>query len=240
MSARRRRLCRCDALMPSHSYDVLIRLAPQIPAEMVERAAQWTSDSVPGPVAPAASVILLRDGQAGLETYLLHRHARMAFAPSMVVFPGGRVDPADASGGRDAILRCALRETAEETGVVLAEEDLRPWAHWITPEIEPRRYDTRFFIAALPADQVASDISGETDRAEWTTPNDALAAERSGEMRMLPPTMSILIELADLSTMAEVINHATGRRIEPVVPKLVRSKSGWEFRYPQTRPDTSA
>ena len=129
MSARRRRLCRCDALMPSHSYDVLIRLAPQIPAEMVERAAQWTSASVPGPVAPAASVILLRDGQAGLETYLLHRHARMAFAPSMVVFPGGRVDPADESGGRDPILRCALRETAEETGVVLAEADLRPWAH---------------------------------------------------------------------------------------------------------------
>ena len=164
----------------------------------------------------------------------------MAFAPSMVVFPGGRVDPADESGGRDPILRCALRETAEETGVVLAEADLRPWAHWITPEIEPRRYDTRFFIAALPADQEASDISGETDRAEWTTPHDALTAERSGEIRMLPPTMSILIELADLSTVAEVINHATGRRIEPVVPKLMRSESGWEFRYPQTRPDTSA
>jgi 8-oxo-dGTP pyrophosphatase MutT (NUDIX family) len=225
--------------MPSHSYDVLIRLAPQIPAEMLERAAQWTSDSVPGPVAPAASVILLRDGKDGLETYLLHRHARMAFAPSMVVFPGGRVDPADATGGRDPILRCALRETAEETGVVLAEADLRPWAHWITPEIEPRRYDTKFFIAALPADQEASDISGETDRAEWTTPVAALAAERSGEIRMLPPTMSILLELADLSTVAEVINHATGRRIEPVVPKLVRSASGWEFRYTQTRPDTS-
>ena len=222
--------------MPSHSYDVLIRLGPHVPAGMVERAAQWTSDSVPGPVAPAASVILLRDGKTGLETYLLHRHARMAFAPSMVVFPGGRVDPADATGGRDPILRCALRETAEETGVVLAEADLRPWAHWITPEIEPRRYDTRFFIAALPADQKASDISGETDRAEWTTPDDALAAERSGEIRMLPPTMSILIELADLPTVAEVINDATGRQIEPVLPILVKTEGGWEFRYPQVRP----
>jgi 8-oxo-dGTP pyrophosphatase MutT (NUDIX family) len=227
--------------MPSHSYDVLIRLAPQIPAEMVERATRWTADSVPSPAAPAASVILLRDAQAGLDTYLLHRHAGMAFAPSMVVFPGGRVDPADASGGHDPIHRCALRETAEETGVVLADADLRPWAHWITPEIEPRRYDTTFFVAAMPDDQEASDISGETDRAEWTTPRDALAAERSGRLRMLPPTMSILMELADLSTVAEVINHAIGRQIEPVLPILVKSDSGWEFRYPQARPhETSA
>ena len=84
---------------------------------MVERAARWTRDSVPSIAALAASVILLRDGQAGLETYLLHRHARMAFAPSMVVFPGGRVDEVDASDGDDPIRRCALRETSEETGV---------------------------------------------------------------------------------------------------------------------------
>jgi 8-oxo-dGTP pyrophosphatase MutT (NUDIX family) len=238
VSARRRRLYRCDlSPMPSHSFDVLIRLAPQMPAEMVERAALWTSDSVPSPTAPAASVILLRDGHVGLETYLLHRHARMAFAPSMVVFPGGRVDPADASGGRDPIRRCALRETAEETGVVLVEADLRPWAHWITPEIEPRRYDTTFFVAAMPADQEASDISGETDRAEWTPPRDALAAERSGDIRMLPPTMSILIELADLPTVAAVIDQATDRQIEPVLPRLVRSgSSGWEFCYPRAGP----
>ena len=87
--------------MPSHSDDVLIRLAPEVPAAMVERAKRWTPDSVPSVAAPAASVILLRDGQAGLETYLLHRHARMAFAPSMVVFPGGRVDATDTSGEAD-------------------------------------------------------------------------------------------------------------------------------------------
>ena len=85
---------------------------------------------------------------------MLHRHARMPFAPSMVVFPGGRVDPADDDlirSSADPIRRCAIRETTEETGVVLAETDLHPWAHWITPEIEPRRYDTWFFVAAMPA-----------------------------------------------------------------------------------------
>ena len=79
----------------------------------------------------------------------------------MVVFPGGRVDAVDISSEGDPIRRCALRETSEETGVVLTETDLHPWAHWITPEIEPRRYDTTFFVAAVPDDQQAADISGE-------------------------------------------------------------------------------
>jgi 8-oxo-dGTP pyrophosphatase MutT (NUDIX family) len=237
VSARRRRLCRCELfLMPSHSYDVLIRLPHRVPAGVVERAALWTPDSVPSAAIPAASVILLRDGQAGLETYLLHRHARMAFAPAMVVFPGGRVDSADAFGDRDHFRSCAIRETAEETGVALVEADLHPWAHWITPEIEPRRYDTKFFVATMPAGQEASDISGETDHAEWSTPAEALVAERAGQIRMLPPTMSILIELADLPTAAGVINNATDRQIEPVLPILVRTGSGWVFRYPQRHP----
>jgi 8-oxo-dGTP pyrophosphatase MutT (NUDIX family) len=218
--------------MQSHSHDVLIRLRPDVPADMIERAAGWNADSVPSVAAAAGSVVLLRDGQLGLETYLLHRHARMPFAPSMVVFPGGRVDPSDASSGGDPVRRCAVRETAEETGVVIEEADLHPWAHWITPEIEPRRYDTAFFVAALPAGQEAVDISGETDRAEWSTPGEALAAERSGRMRLLPPTISILIELANLATVAAVIDHATGRRIEPVLPTLVETERGWEFRYP--------
>jgi 8-oxo-dGTP pyrophosphatase MutT (NUDIX family) len=222
--------------MPTHSHDVLIRLAPEVPAAMLERAAQWTRDSVPSLPAAAASVILLRDGPSGIETYLLHRHARMAFAPSMVVFPGGRVDAVDTSGEGDPIRRCALRETSEETGVVLTERDLHPWAHWITPEIEPRRYDTTFFVAATPDDQEAADISGETDHADWSTPGEALAAQRTGRISMLPPTMSILIELADLATVADVINQTIDRTIEPVLPQLVETESGWQFRYPRAGP----
>jgi 8-oxo-dGTP pyrophosphatase MutT (NUDIX family) len=227
--------------MPTHSYDVLIRLAPEVPAAMLERAARWTRDSLPSLAAPAASVILLRNGPSGLETYLLHRHARMAFAPSMVVFPGGRVDAVDTSCEGDPIRRCALRETSEETGVVLTETDLHPWAHWITPEIEPRRYDTTFFVAAMPDDQEAADISGETDHADWSTPREALAAQRSGRISMLPPTMSILIELADLATVSDVINQTIDRTIEPVLPQLVETESGWQFRYPRAGPpETSA
>ncbi|MGH3339456.1 MAG: NUDIX hydrolase, partial [Propionibacteriaceae bacterium] len=223
------------------SYDVLARLSPEVPPAMLERAAGWTRDSVPSLAAAAASVILLRDGSSGLETYLLHRHARMAFAPSMVVFPGGRVDAVDAFAEGDPIRRCALRETSEETGVVLTQTDLHPWAHWITPEIEPRRYDTTFFVAAMPDDQEAADISGETDHADWSTPGEALAARHSGRISMLPPTMSILIELADLGTVINVINQTIDRKIEPVLPQLVETESGWQFRYPRAGPpETSA
>ncbi|HEV2930909.1 MAG TPA: hypothetical protein VGW74_19680, partial [Propionibacteriaceae bacterium] len=84
--------------MPSHSLDVLARLAPRVPDRIVERVAAWTAGSVAADPRTAASVVLLRAAGAGVETYLLHRHARMAFAASMVVFPGGGLDPADRAG----------------------------------------------------------------------------------------------------------------------------------------------
>lgn len=210
---------------------------------MAELAARRPADAMPSVAVPAASVALLRDREIGLETYLLHRHARMPFAPSTVVFPGGRVDPADHDDpdpiGPNSIRRCAIRETAEETGVVLAEVDLHPWAHWITPEIEPRRYDTWFFAAVMPADLEAADISGETERAEWSTPREAIAAERSGVIRLMPPTMSILIELADLGSVEAVIKHARDRQIEEVLPSVVETPQGWQFRYPRVAAGSS-
>jgi len=229
--------------MPSHSFDVLSGFTPEVPADMVESAARWRPEDLPSAAALAASVVLLRDSKDGLATYLLHRHAQMLFAPSTVVFPGGRVDPVDYGGSNpirpNPIQRCALRETAEETGSFLTEPDLHPWAHWITPEVEPRRYDTWFFVAAIPDDREAADISGETDRAEWSSPQDALAAERSGMIKLLPPTMSILIELADLASVDNVIKHAKDRVIEPVLPSVVETSHGWQFRYPRLPADSS-
>jgi 8-oxo-dGTP pyrophosphatase MutT (NUDIX family) len=187
--------------------------------------------------AMAASVVLLRDGSNGLETYLLHRHSRMPFAASMVVFPGGRVDAAD--GRSEPWRECAVREAKEETGVTLRSGDLLPWAHWITPEIEPRRYDTYFYVAALPPGQEARDISGETDRANWSTVETALAGYRTGSLALMAPTLSILLELADLPDLASVWERAAGRVIEPVLPTLVQTHTGWYFGYPGRMPDRS-
>jgi glyoxylase-like metal-dependent hydrolase (beta-lactamase superfamily II)/8-oxo-dGTP pyrophosphatase MutT (NUDIX family) len=220
--------------VPSHSWDVLARLSLAVPARLValaeERREAGSEATAP---ALSASVILVRDGPAGLQTYLLHRHARMPFAASMVVFPGGRVDSTDGADGTDPLRACAVRETLEETGVRLREGDLVPWAHWITPEIEQRRYDTFFFVAALPAGQVASDISGETDSADWEAPRSALAAAERGDISLMPPTMSILLELSDVDGVAGLKAAAKDRAIEPVLPRLVRTDDGWTFAYPR-------
>lgn len=217
--------------MPTNSADILRRIAPEVPPTLAGRADAWDPESLPADPARAASVILLRDSVGGLETYLLHRHARMAFAASMVVFPGGRMDPVDEAAA-DAWLACAVRETLEETGVIVDPTALHDWAEWTTPELEPRRYRTRFYVAALPADQEATDISGETDQAAWSTPRAALAAAQAGTLALMPPTLSILLELAELGTWADVLAAAEDRIVTPVLPTLERGSDGWRFRYP--------
>lgn len=225
--------------MPTHSADVLRHFAPSVPDALIARVEAWGRGSEPVAAQPAASVILLReagDGQTGselrgLETYLLHRHARMAFAPSMAVFPGGRMDPVDRAVA-DPWRACAVRETREETGVELTPGKLMPWAEWTTPEFEPRRYETRFYVAALPEGQEAVDVSGETDRADWVTPAEALVGAGAGTLALMPPTQSILLELADLGSLAAVIVAAQGRTVVSILPELVRHGDGWRFVYP--------
>ena len=221
--------------MPSHSLNILTKLVPPVPLAMARRAETWTPDQPVVSPTRAASVILLRERNDGLETYLLHRHARMAFAASTVVFPGGKVDPIDEEPGQDPLRACAVRETEEETGVALQPGDLKGWAHWITPQVEPRRYDTWFFVARLPEGQDAQDLSGETDRAGWEHPSAAVETAEGGEIALMPPTLSILVELAEAETLAGVLRLAEGRIVAPVLPVLVRQRSGWAFRYP--RPD---
>ncbi|MEW2359142.1 NUDIX hydrolase [Spirillospora sp. NPDC029432] len=127
----------------------------------------------------------------------------------------------------------------ERRGLVLRSDLLRPWAHWITPAIEPKRYDTRFFVAGMPAGQRARDVSTEADRVAWVRPAEAVERARAGDWFMLPPTLATLAELAEFGTVAEVL--AAPREIvvnEPQaeivdgVPYLVLPK-GTEQYYPQ-------
>ena len=216
----------------SHSLDVLASLDPVVPATLAEMAAGWDPAQTPAAPRSAASVVLCRDGVAGLETYLLHRHARMAFAASMVVFPGGGVDPADRVAP-DLRLACAIRETREETGVDLVAADLVRWAHWITPVVQPLRYDTFFYLAGLPAGQEASDRSTETERAGWATPSAAVVAYGAGDLAMMPPTLSILTELVHVRSVSDALELARGRVIQTVLPEVVRDGDGWRYRYPR-------
>src|SRR4051795_4510219 len=233
----------------------------------------------------ASTVLLLRDRPEGMQSYLLRRTRTMAFAAGMYVFPGGSVDPRDETLSDDAwagpppaawasllsadegltkaLVCAAVRETFEESGVLLAgagpddvvadttgadwESDraalvdhslsfaamldrrglvlradlLRPWAHWITPEVEPKRFDTRFFVAALPEGQAAEHFRGESDASEWVAPRVAVERHASGELGMLPPTVFTLAELTSYSSVDSVLAAANERDIQPVLPKIV-------------------
>ncbi|MBW4703480.1 NUDIX domain-containing protein [Micromonospora sp. RL09-050-HVF-A] len=83
-----------------------------------------------------------------------------------------------------------------ERQLTLRSDLLLPWSRWITPEFEPRRFDTYFFVALLPEGQRTRDVSGEADHTMWVRPADALARARAGELTMLPPTLVTLAEVA--------------------------------------------
>jgi 8-oxo-dGTP pyrophosphatase MutT (NUDIX family) len=103
-------------------------------------------------------------------------------------------------------------------GLVLRSDLLRPWARWITPVTEERRYDTRFFAAALPAGQRARDVSGEADDAAWVEPAGALTAARRKEIFMLPPTAVTLGELDACGHLSAAL--AARRRITALIPEV--------------------
>ena len=106
-------------------------------------------------------------------------------------------------------------------GLTLRSDLLLPWTRWITPEFEPRRFDTYFFVALLPEGQRTRDVSGEADHTLWLRPADALARAEAGELTMLPPTMVTLGEMAAAGDLAGVARAAAEREPgTPIVPHI--------------------
>lgn len=280
-----------------------------VPEWLAEHARQFYADGrQPARPRRAATVLLLRDADPGIEVYLIRRAASMAFASGMYAFPGGSVDPRDEShqvawagpppaewavrlGLEDqaaarSMVCAAVRETFEESGVLLAGSDaagadppapamgdrdtvigdvsgseweqarqalvdrklafsdfltrrglalrsdlLAAWARWITPEFEPRRYDTGFFLAALPEAQRTRDVGGEAEGVVWVRPADAVARARRGEMAMLPPTVVTLSELAEQTSVATALRAAAGRDLRPVTPRMVFGDGGAQLTW---------
>nr|WP_211351991.1 NUDIX hydrolase [Haloactinospora alba] len=105
-----------------------------------------------------------------------------------------------------------------DRGLVVRGDLLRSWARWITPRTEPRRYDTRFFAAALPAGCATRDVGGEADRVAWMPPAEAVERWRAGELSMLPPTVAVCGELAAHGSVRAIL-HAR-RDVRPIEPEL--------------------
>ena len=264
----------------------LDRLGERLAARLADLEAGRVT---PAPPRDAATVMVLRTSGPEIQVLMLRRTAAMKFAPGAYVFPGGSVDPADYGaelgwqgpspaefGARlgasaevaRALVCAAVRETFEESGVLLAGEPGRdpasplavpsgpaweadrmamvagtltlagllarrglvlradllvPWARWITPEAEPRRFDARFFAAALPDGQEAVGHEAEADHVAWLRPADAIGAARAGEIALLPPTATTLSEFESAVASGAGLAGILGlqRVIEPVQPRLV-------------------
>ena len=229
---------------------------------------------------PAATIALVRDRAGAVEVFLVRRHARSGFMANAYVFPGGRVDTADASpelltrlgakasvvtarmeGAEDPVdakahLVAAVRETFEEAGFLLAtrasgeavspqqswqhalnagertfesiciDEDLHLdtrglayFAHWVTPNFEPRRYAARFFLAVAPAHQEGSHDGHETTDSLWIRPSEALERHRQGALFLAPPQWRVLQDLAAHGSTAALLAWARGMaRVAPIQP----------------------
>jgi 8-oxo-dGTP pyrophosphatase MutT (NUDIX family) len=265
-----------------------------MPAELIERAralAAGETTWTPPVARPASTVVLLRDTDQGVSTFLMRRTSTMAFAAGMHVFPGGRIDDVDLQVEIDfvgelpdparmtaeadlarGLIIGAVREVFEETGVLLAVDDsgraprvddawesdrqevlrdsshlvqvlrkrnlaidaglLPLWGHWITPEVEERRYDVRFFAAVVPEGHEVRDVSGEADRVLWVRPDQALADYAAGTLAMLPPTAVTLEELVHLPSTEYLAEQAAARDIRPLMPRARMSDDGtlvWEL-----------
>jgi 8-oxo-dGTP pyrophosphatase MutT (NUDIX family) len=165
-------------------------------------------------VGEAATVVLLREGRTrsggrhGVEVLLLERPHSGSFAGAWA-FPGGRVDPEDGEG-EAALLRAAVRETVEETGLVLDPSALVPLSHWIPPLGAPKRLRTWFFLAGHPGGEVVLN-PGEHVGAEWLAPEEALERHAAGGVVLVPPTWVTLHALRGAAGVAEALARFAGR-----------------------------
>lgn len=182
-------------------------------------------------VVPAATVILIRDGEDGLETLVLRRNSKLAFAGGHWVFPGGRVDEGDVADGETdrlslaAARRAAVREAAEEAGLVVATDALVPFSHWTPPAVAIKRFSTWFFLAPAPTGDVTID-GGEIHEHLWARPGDALHMRDEGEIELSPPTWRTLDRLAQSATVAEAMDDAVNGFVEHFVTRIALAEGG--------------
>ena len=231
----------------------------------------------------ASTVVVIRDAAPGLEVFCVLRHARSSFLGGAVVFPGGKVDPADDADAWEAqataahprvaamieslvageapisaraLAVAACRETLEEARIIpvegpldepaiealhaavtadptslagalasagrrLALDALVPWARWVTPEAEQRRFDARFFLLALPPGQSGRHDDHETTMSFWGRPAAVLDRFARGEIFLAPPTTRTLEQLAAVDDVRAAFALAERQSLAPVCPSFV-------------------
>jgi 8-oxo-dGTP pyrophosphatase MutT (NUDIX family) len=154
----------------------------------------------------------------------------------LAVTDAGRAPKVDESWEEDrkAVLRDSshLVNVLRKRNLAIDSTRLPLWGHWITPEVEERRYDVRFFAAVVPEGHEVRDVSGEADRVLWVRPDQALADYAAGKLAMLPPTATTLEELTQLTSTDDLARQAAARIVRPLMPRARLSDQGellWEL-----------
>jgi 8-oxo-dGTP pyrophosphatase MutT (NUDIX family) len=169
----------------------------------------------------AASVIVIRGADDGLEVLLVQRNPEARFMGGFWVFPGGAVDAHEGEGD-EAHRLAAVRELAEEAGVEgVSAAELVKFSQWITPRQVEIRFDTHFFVAHLPEGATVTIDESEIVDHRWYSPHEALDAHRADDLALVFPTIKHLEQLAVFGSARELIEYAGSREVEPVEPRVL-------------------
>lgn len=128
--------------------------------------------------------------------------------------------------------RLSLRELAERESLVFAPDLLTPYSHWITPEIESKRFSTRFFLARQPPEQIPFHDTIEMTKSQWLTPSTALERQREGRIVLMPPTIKTLEELNEYDALDDLFRDALSREIRTILPEAFTTDDGFGVRLP--------
>jgi len=165
----------------------------------------------------SASLILLRDSPSGPEVLLVQRNPEQRFMGGAWVFPGGAFHAEDGDE-----LGTARRELEEEAAISLPQDaDLHRYSRWITPAQVKVRFDTHFFVARAPDGAEATVDGSECVGARWIRPQDALDAGVRDELMLVFPTIKHLEQLAEHNSVADALQEASERKVQPVEPRVI-------------------
>ncbi len=230
---------------------------------------------------PAATILIVRDGAAGVEVFMVKRHHQIDFVAGALVFPGGKANKGDFDAGLSdytdcaqgwsaemrALAAAAIREAFEESGILFAREAgcpmyitaerlqglehyrhplekgeitlmdmlrkerlniacdaLAHFAHWITPDNMPKRFDTHFFLAAAPLGHTGSHDGRESVDSVWISPTDAINDRK--KWNVIFPTKLNLMKLAKSRTVADAMNAAHAEPTLTVIPWVEQGENG--------------
>jgi 8-oxo-dGTP pyrophosphatase MutT (NUDIX family) len=129
--------------------------------------------------------------------------------------------------------KTTFSEVLTDNGLLLALDQLVPYAHWITPEGMPKRFDTWFFLAAAPPEQVGAHDGKESTDSIWVSPREALAGGETGRFKLPFPTTRNLIKLGKQASVKAALDESRGKPIVTVMPVMTKLNGGRQLRIPR-------